>query len=61
MTANPYGPQTREDEQANEAVVASALALLAEMRGRPLTRAQRDMQTRADRLARWLQRETTRR
>jgi hypothetical protein len=45
-----YGPQTREDEQANEAVVAAALALLAEMRGRPLTRQQRDLQTRAARL-----------
>jgi hypothetical protein len=64
MTDN-HGDQDL-DQEANEVAADAAVALvaasyLAETRGRPLSRAQRDMQVRADRLARWLVRDEQRR
>jgi hypothetical protein len=67
VTAHPHGYEPDDEQKtANERAAAEAVALvaasyLAETRGRSLSRAQRDQQVRADRLARWLQKEATRR
>lgn len=56
-------PLTDADRQANdqacrEAVRLVALSYLAEAKGRPLNRRLRDQQVRAERLARWMGRQT---
>jgi hypothetical protein len=65
MTAatNPYGPQTDAERAANEEAARRAVALVAQMYltetcGRPLNRRLRDQQVRAERLARWIGRQT---
>jgi hypothetical protein len=63
--AGRYRPEPLTDEQkaANDQAAAEAVALVAasylvEAKGRPLNRRLRDQQVRAQRLARWMARQT---
>jgi hypothetical protein len=51
--------QAATDRAAAEAVALVTAGYLAETHGRALNRQQRDLRTRAERLARWLQRQAT--
>jgi hypothetical protein len=66
--ANPYGygPQTDEERAAADEACRRAVALVAamyagELAGRRLTARQRDMEARAQRLARWLNKQAAKR
>ena len=54
-------PREAVDAAADRAVARVAASYLAEARGRPLNRQQRDMRVRAERLARFLTRQDTKR
>jgi len=60
MTPEEQARREAVDAAADLATAAVAASYLAETRGRPLSRQQRDMQARAERLARYLQRQAER-